>query len=511
MVARTDNFGLVALQPGDSLAAGGYEFINGNIYKIDRLLAAATSHDHTDTGLGLADPTVAPTLTLSTASGNLPAGTTIRYRYTYVDQYGSETAASPEAFVVTAAVVQEPGAPGLLSSVTVGGSLLGGRYNYAVSAYVTSNTNETKLGGRQTFSVPFTTATNVLNLTMPSLPTGATGFNIYRRAPGEATFVYLASTTSGTADFTASTDTWASTAHGLVVGDTIEFTASDTNPTEYATGVDYYVVAVPDADSFRLSATPNGSVLDGTVDSGASWTYYKSSYSDDGGTTPNYSRRPQNKNLTNSTNNVLVELPGAVPANATWKIYRTFVTGNWTNSNLTQVTQETFLGSGIIVDSYTDSGLGTGLESAPEVTEISQVPSKISNNEVDFSYTPYTPTITGWSAGDATVTAEYAELGKLVFVKFDLVYGSTTTATAPISISLPVNASGVGWAGMNGIVEDASPAAVAPVFVEIDAVGTFTLRPMSTVTALAGGIEDTNPWTWATSDTISAHFVYEAA
>jgi hypothetical protein len=109
------------------------------------------------------------------------------------------------------------------------------------------------------------------------------------------------------------------------------------------------------------------------------------------------------------------------------------------------------------------------------------------------------------------VTAEYAQLGKLVFVKFDLVYGSTTTATAPISISLPVNASGVGWAGMNGIVEDASPAAVAPVFVEIDAVGTFTLRPMSTVTALAGGVEDTNPWTWAASDTISAHFVYEAA
>ncbi len=431
MVARTNNFGLVALQPGDSLSAGGYGFINDNIFKIDRLLAAATSHDHTDSGSGLADPVGAPVLTLSTSSGNLPAGTTIRYRYSYVDQYGSETAASPEAMVSTAAVVQKPGSPNI-TSVSTGGSLLGGNYNYAVSAYVTSNTNETDLGGRQSASVAFATATNVNTVTLPALPAGATGFNIYRRAPGEAFFSYLASTTGAT-------------------------------------------------------------------------------YSDDGGTTPNYSRQPQIVNLTNSTNNVLVALPGPVPANATWKIYRTFVSGNWETSNLKQITQETFVGSGIIVDEYTDLGLGTGLESAPEVTEIAQVPSKISNNEVDFAYVSYSPTITGWAEGDGTLTASYAELGKLVFVKFNFVYGGTSTSASPLSIPLPVNAATTGFVGMNGMLTDSNTGNIAPAAVEITGAGTFTLRPMSSVTQLDGAVENGTPWTWATSDVVSASFVYEAA
>ena len=79
---------------------------------------------------------------------------------------------------------------------------------------------------------------------------------------------------AGTADFTQADDTWTTaSAHGLDVGDSIQFTDSDTNPTEYSEDTTYYVVAVDSTTTFQLSATPGGSVLAGTVDSGSSWSY----------------------------------------------------------------------------------------------------------------------------------------------------------------------------------------------------------------------------------------------
>ena len=79
---------------------------------------------------------------------------------------------------------------------------------------------------------------------------------------------------AGTADFTQADDTWTTaSAHGLDIGDSIKFTSSDTNPTEYNTSDTYYVVAVDTTTTFQLSTTPGGSVLAGTVDSGSSWSY----------------------------------------------------------------------------------------------------------------------------------------------------------------------------------------------------------------------------------------------
>jgi hypothetical protein len=84
----------------------------------------------------------------------------------------------------------------------------------------------------------------------------------------------LTSAATGTADFTASTNTWAtSSAHGLSVGDTVEFTSSDAAPSEYSTGVTYYVVSTDTTTAFQLSTSAGGSVLAGTADSGASWGY----------------------------------------------------------------------------------------------------------------------------------------------------------------------------------------------------------------------------------------------
>jgi len=192
MASKTLNYGLTKLAPGDSLSANGYAFVDSDRDRIDGLLALGREHEHTGSAVSIADPTLAPTLVLDTASGALTAGQTWRYRYSYVDQFGSETTASPEATLATAAPVVSPGGVSL-SSVTTGGSLAGGLYNYALTAYVDTSSRETRRGTVTAISMAFATITNIITLALPSLPSGATGFNVYRRAPGEANYNFLAS------------------------------------------------------------------------------------------------------------------------------------------------------------------------------------------------------------------------------------------------------------------------------------------------------------------------------
>ena len=70
-------------------------------------------------------------------------------------------------------------------------------------------------------------------------------------------------------DFTggAQEDLWTTAAaHGLVVGDEIEFTTAEAAPAEYAAATSYWVVAVPLTTTVQLSATKGGAVLAGTGD-----------------------------------------------------------------------------------------------------------------------------------------------------------------------------------------------------------------------------------------------------
>lgn len=55
-------------------------------------------------------------------------------------------------------------------------------------------------------------------------------------------------------------------AHGLSVGDTVQFSALDAGGAGLATGTTYYVLTVPSSTTLTLSATAGGSVLDVTTD-----------------------------------------------------------------------------------------------------------------------------------------------------------------------------------------------------------------------------------------------------
>lgn len=302
MAGSTGNFGFDKLGPGDDRSTNAFKFSLGDRDYMDRLIyIGAIGHRHngnTDT----VGPPTAPSLTQFATGGFIPAGLRVYYKFAWVDGFGNESAASPEAFIDTPAAILEPGAPVFTYSST-GGTLLSGQYYYVLSAYTNTTTSETRATNLGLITVPVGTSTNRVTLTLPTLPTGATGWNVYRKKPGGSNYFFLKTFASG--------------------------------PTTY-------------------------------VDTGAD--------------VEDCNRTLPRKNTTNATNRVTITLPGAtpvVPAGRTWKLYRTYVNGNYTSSFLHHIVEETSEGSGIIRITYSDIGIGTTSGSPPSSSQITNSPSKV--------------------------------------------------------------------------------------------------------------------------------------
>jgi hypothetical protein len=282
MATYTDHFGLRKIQQGESFADDSYKFTTADRDTIDLLLyLGAEAHHHVGGGAPVGAPTDAANVVLVSTSGTIPAGRRVYYKYSLLTPSGVETTASPEVFVDTPAQVSAPGAP-TLSFATTGGTLAPGNYYYVLSAYTGTPTFETPAVSPELLFVSGSVATNAITITLPALPSGANGFNVYRQAPG---------------------------------------------------GPGYFFVA--------------------SVDMGASPTTFV-----DTGIAPNCDRTRPTVNTTKQTNSVILTLPGATPSLApgySWRIYRTFASGDYTNSLLATVA----------VISYTDTGIATGVGQPP--------------------------------------------------------------------------------------------------------------------------------------------------
>lgn len=301
-MGTTENFGLTTLTEGESLDKDGYKFVNADRHLIDRLIKQMFDHHHNNIPGDEPVAPDAPNLTLSVTGGGIPAGRRLYYRITLVDANDNETISSPTVYVDAPNPIQEPAAPSV-SSVSSGGSLSAGQYYYMITAYTSVNTLETK-GKHVVNETLISGSTNAITLTLPSVPSGATGFNIYRRGPGDSRYKYLDSTTLTT-------------------------------------------------------------------------------YEDDGGTTPSPNRTLPTRNTTNSANKVLISYPGStpdVPADYTWKIYRTFDQTDWNNSLLHHVVE--LEGSEVDPD-YEDIGSRTFLGSPPSTQYTINAPEKISLTDMD--------------------------------------------------------------------------------------------------------------------------------
>ncbi len=122
-------------------------------------------------------------------------------------------------------------------------------------------------------------------------------------------------------------------------------------------------------------------------------------------------------------------------------------------------------------------------------------------------WTSYTPTWTSTGTqpvlGNGTLAASYIQAGKLVIYRGRLDMGSTTTfGTGVYNFSLPV--------------AFASPGAIGPAYLS-DATGiaypaTCAFFGASLFLAATGGnVTNTNPFTWAVTDSLFWTVTYEAA
>lgn len=196
---RTPNFNLSTLGPGEHLSDDGYKYTKADRELIDRLLmVGARDHHHTGVTTPTDAPDTGPNLDLGTG-GSIPAGTRVFYKYSWVDINGFETMPSPETYIDTPAQIVAPASP-TASFDNVGGSLLAGQYWYVVSAYASWITQETLGATPVAINIPVATNTNRITLSLPTLPSGATGFNIYRRKPGGNQYYYVGSQ-SGSGDW----------------------------------------------------------------------------------------------------------------------------------------------------------------------------------------------------------------------------------------------------------------------------------------------------------------------
>lgn len=185
------------MQGGDSFSEDGYKYTYADRVDMDRKAwLGAEGHHHAGGTIALSSPSGAPTLTRSSTGGLIPAGTRVYYKISLVNTQGQESEASTEAFIDTTAAITDPNAPTLTYSSN-GGALLGGDYYYVLSAWKGTSITETTATSSIFIAVTSTTGTNKITLTLPTLPAGANGFNIYRRAPGESRFFYLDSLNIG--------------------------------------------------------------------------------------------------------------------------------------------------------------------------------------------------------------------------------------------------------------------------------------------------------------------------
>jgi hypothetical protein len=201
----TDHYGWAYLGAGDSLSFQNYKFTNADRHDLDeKVWLGAEGHRHLGT-ITLEGPATAPVLTASTTGGTLPGSSRIYYRWSWVDPDNVEAPASPSTFVDTAAAISPPGL-GTISTSPTGGVLEPGNYYYVFTAYQGASTVETTAGSYHYIAVPAGTSTNTITITLPSLPTGATGLNVYRKKPNQTHYYHLDTLVFGATPPTTFTD-----------------------------------------------------------------------------------------------------------------------------------------------------------------------------------------------------------------------------------------------------------------------------------------------------------------
>jgi hypothetical protein len=133
------------------------------------------------------------------------------------------------------------------------------------------------------------------------------------------------------------------------------------------------------------------------------------------------------------------------------------------------------------------------------------------------AWTAYTPTLagTGWAIGNGTASGYYCQIGKVMFIRVNIVFGNTSTFGAGgITCSLPANANGSFPAAASGVVRyvDSSASAIYAGHGGISS-NTFAFQYFNTNGSgqLSAVTSTSAPFTWADTDIIRLTMAYEIA
>jgi len=197
MPEQTNRFKLTRLTRAiDKLSLDDWKFGVADRKSIDRILRLALE-GHRHSGQGSPDEVLSglPRLTVSSTGGTMPASVRYFYQYSLVDPYGHESVGSQVASVQLSGELPPPRAPMLAPGISGVTGPAGGHYSYVVSAYTGVSANETTPSLAADVTI---VALQSVDVALPSLPSGATGFNVYRQGPQNDRFYFVGSTTGAT-------------------------------------------------------------------------------------------------------------------------------------------------------------------------------------------------------------------------------------------------------------------------------------------------------------------------
>ncbi len=153
----------------------------------------------------------------------------------------------------------------------------------------------------------------------------------------------------------------------------------------------------------------------------------------------------------------------------------------------------------------------------PEPETIYNAAMAIINSSV-AAFSAWTPTWTNLTIGNGTVTAKYKQVGKLVFCRLSIVFGTTTSISGDVRFTLPVTRAAYGGSDNitslgQSVCYDVSAGTVFDGNVTNYSTTTASLRVFNSAGTYLSStpLSSIVPFTWANTDQLVCEFWYEAA
>lgn len=123
------------------------------------------------------------------------------------------------------------------------------------------------------------------------------------------------------------------------------------------------------------------------------------------------------------------------------------------------------------------------------------------------AWTARTPTATGLTIGNGTITARWSRVGRRIHERGSIVLGSTSSVTGTLFVALPTAAQAADQGPLGGtLLSDSSAGALQNAQALLSGTGNLVL-----LTAAGSYVNASAPWAWATGDAIRWAITYEAA